>query len=301
MITSCSRGEIQLLPDYSGMRTFLFCLLLLSVVNVFSLRAQNISQLKKQAESGNDTARLKLAEIFALGLDVPANQDSVVHYLRPLLKKEHPEACFLMGNSKLRGFGVSKNIPEGLKYLEIAAKHKSVQAVHVLMEVYSGRDASGPFTDPVLLAQKNNTSFFRIASMAPLLHEPVSAYNLGVCYLKGLGTTKNDSLALKWLEYAAGWEYCRAQLVLGDIWFFNSVNRGYDLDKAYTWYSKANQNTKCSLEDKGNGLEGMIWVDRMFHMLWNQTLGISGMFREWRIELPVPEVKEKDFVRKRWE
>ena len=43
-----------------------------------------------------------------------------------------------------------------------------------------------------------------------------------------------------------------------------------------------------------------MWVERNFHALRNQIIAATWMWSDWRIEFSVPEVKEKDFKRKRY-
>lgn len=278
-------------------RVFGFILL---IINMPGVQAQHttLHSLRKEVREGNIEARLKLAECFALGLDCPESQDSVQFYLKPLLDQKHPEACFLIGNAYLRTG--SQKINEGLKYLEIAADARYIQAVIVLLEVYSGKDASGPFANATLAAKKNDVFLFKTASRAPELKEPVSAFYLGMCYLEGRGTSRNDSLALKWLEYSASWDFCPARLVLGDFWYFGKSSRGHDLMKAREYYASTQGSIKCTLTQQGAGIEGMGWIDRSFSMLWNATWSATCLLWDWRIELPVPEVKKKDFIKNRY-
>lgn len=295
--------------SFLGMKRFINCIfwncklivcILGMMVSGKLLSGQNnsVQQLRREANTGNTGARLKMAECFALGIDCPENQDSVLHYLKPLLENKHPEACFLIGNTYLRNG--SQRISEGLKYLEIAANAGSIQAVIVLLEVYSGKDASGPFANAALAARKNDLSLFKTAGRAREINDPVLSFYLGMCYLEGRGTARNDSLALKWLEHSADWAYCPAQLVLGDFWFFGKSVKGYDLQKAQEYYTAAKQNNKCSIAQQGDGLEGEIWVSRSFNMLWNATWDVTCLFGDMRIELPVPEVKTKDFIKNRY-
>ena len=62
----------------------------------------DIQALRNRADTGNIEAALRLAEIYALGIDAPENIDSVVWFLRPHAEKAHPEACFIVGNLYLR-------------------------------------------------------------------------------------------------------------------------------------------------------------------------------------------------------
>jgi TPR repeat protein len=260
----------------------------------------DIQALRNRADTGNIEAALKLAEIYALGIDAPENIDSVVWFLRPHAEKAHPEACFILGNLYLRGTGISKNITKGIGLLEKSATNGSIQAVRVLLDVYSGQDDDGPFTDPGLKAKVSNASVFRVAVMAKDWNDPYALCQLGRCYLDGIGTAINDTLALYYLEASAAWGHGIAQLVLGDVYFFAKTYKGYDALLAHKWYQLAHQNTKLSLDQRALGLEGMMWVERSFHAIRNQIIDATWMWSDWRIEFPVPDVKEKDFKRKRY-
>lgn len=275
-----------------------FVVSLISYGQSVQAQTSTLHTLRIEANAGSVEARLKLAECFALGLDCPESQDSVHYYLNPLLEQKHPEACFLIGNAYLRTG--SQKINEGLKYMEIAAEARYIQAVIVLLEVYSGKDANGPFANAALAAKKNDNALFKTASRAPELKEPVSAFYLGMCYLDGRGTPKNDSLALNCLEYSASWDYCPAQLVLGDFWYFGKSALGHDLNKAREYYAATQGNIKCTIAQQGAGMEGMGWVDRCFRMLWNATWNATCLLWDRRIELPVPDVKKKDFIKNRY-
>ena len=278
----------------------IYSLFLLGIIGNYWVLAQTnpLGKWRSEANSGSVEARLKLAECFALGLDCAENQDSMLYYLKPLLEIKNPDACFLVGNTYLRSG--TKTISDGLRYLEIAAEKGMIQAVIVLLEVYAGKDAKGPFANSALAAKKNDSNLFRIASKASELKEPISAFYLGMCYLEGRGTQPNDSLVLHWLSYSATWGYCPAQLVMGDIWFRAKTGKGYDLTKALDYYSAAKENSKCSIEQKGSGIEGEAWVERCFRMLWNSTWEATCLLWDHRIELIVPEVKEKDYQKNRF-
>lgn len=272
---------------------------LLLLVLIFPLMgmAQTVSVLRKEAEQGSVAARLRLAECYALGLDCPQNQDSVLYFLKPLVKSGHPEACFLTGNTLIRR---DNQVGEGIRYLQQAADSGQVQAIKVLLEVFSGKDAGSPFAPPALKARKNDAALFRTAQMANLHNEPFLSFYLGMCYLEGRGTGKNDSLALKWLDHSASWSFCSAQLVLGDVWFKGQTRKGYDLLKAREYYQSARDNNRCSIDQKGAGREGEMWVDRCFHLMWNTTWFATGLLEDFRYAFPVPDVKAKDYVKNRY-
>jgi len=263
-------------------------------------QVNDIQAMRKAAEAGDTLSMLKLSEVYALGIETKAQPDSVLYFLKPLAVAGHSEACFLLGNMYLRGSGVNKNIAEGIRLLEYSASRHNLQACRVLCEVYSGKDINTPFADPALVAQKNDKKLFRIASLAEKIEDPVLAWYLGICYLDGFGTPKQDSLALYWLMYSEKWNYGKAQLVLGDINFFNRMNTGYDILLAEKYYKKLQENVTASLEDRGMGLEGIMWVRRSFNILHNQIINTTFLWGDWQFELPVPKVKKKDFERKRY-
>jgi uncharacterized protein len=260
----------------------------------------NIPELKASANAGDVSAALKLAEVYSLGIDAPERPDSVLFFLKPYIAQGHAEACFILGNLYLRGVGIKKDIGKGMSLLDSAARKSNIQAIRVLLDVYSGSDVDGPFSDPALVAQKNNTALFRLAKTSVELNDPYALWHLGMCYLEAKGTPRNDTLALQYLEASAAWSHANAQLILGDVYFFGNTFKGYDLLLAYQWYQALHQNSKASLVQKANGLEGMMWVDRSFHLIRNQILAATWMWTDWRIEFPVPEVKKKDFERKRY-
>lgn len=283
------------------MRRFLCSLFTACLSFTYVLGQQlNIPQLSASASSGDVTAALKLAEIYALGIDAPERPDSVIFFLKPYVTKGNAEACFLLGNMYVRGIGVKKDIGKGISLLDSAARKSNIQAIRVLLDIYSGSDIDGPFTDPALVAKKNNNTLFRLAKAAADLNDPYALWHLGMCYLDAMGTSRNDTLALQYLEASAAWNHANAQLILGDVYFFGKTYKGFDLLLAHQWYQALHQNSKASLVQKANGLEGMMWVDRSFHLVRNQILAATWMWIDWRIELPVPEVKKKDFERKRY-
>lgn len=260
----------------------------------------NIPELRALANSGDATAAFKLAEVYSLGIDAPERPDSVIFFLKPYVSKGNAEACFILGNMYVRGIGVKKDLNKGIALLDSAAQKSNIQAIRVLLDMYSGSDIDGPFTDPGLAARKNNTALFRLAKSATDLNDPYALWHLGLCYLNALGTPRNDTLALQFLEASAAWNHANAQLILGDVYFFGKTYKGFDLLIAYQWYQALHQNNKASIVQKANGLEGMMWVDRCFHLIRNQIIAATWMWTDWRIEFPVPQVKKKDFERKRY-
>ena len=87
---------------------------------------------------------------------------------------------------------------------------------------------------------------------------------------------------------------------MGDIWFRAKTSKGYDLLKARKHYSAAKENYKCTINQKGSGVEGEAWVERCYKLLWNATWNATCLLWDHRIELTVPEVKEKDFQKNRY-
>jgi hypothetical protein len=82
-------------------------------------------------------------------------------------------------------------------------------------------------------------------------NDAVAQYNLGLCYAKGIGVTKNDEEAATWFRQAAEQNHVWAQCNLGHCY---SEGRGVakDVQEAVKWYRRAaEQNDAIAQYDLG--------------------------------------------------
>jgi TPR repeat protein len=275
----------------------------LILIGIFQISLVNAQPKEKASLITLDTAKiLKNAENYLIGNTQKPRPDSAVVLLTPLTKAGNAEALFLMGNLLLRGSKphVSKNIPLAIKYLEQSAKSGNIQAIQVLITLYSGMEGNAMFSDPEIKAKKNNTHLFTITQLGASLNDPMSACWLAICFMDGKGTIPKVLEAKRYLQFSAEHNFPLAQVLIGDGYYFGKNGIHKHLDSAVYWYHKLHYNPKASLQEQGLGLEGKLWCENVFTLLWNNTLKITFFWERFNYRLHVWEVKKEDRNPKRF-
>ena len=256
----------------------------------------------KSARAGDTSAILKVAEAYLLGIEGPFRPDSAGIWLKPLAEKAaHPEAAYLYGNLLLRGAPrVSRDIPAGIRLLEKSAQQGNISAIQVLSDVYRGKDLNPAFPDPVLASSKNYVALFKTVNRGAELNDAQSACWLGVCYAEGWGTTRNDSLAIRYIASSARRQFPLGQMLLADAYLRGNYRCTPDLDSARWYYTRLQQNPKATLEEQSAGLEGNLLCDRVYNQVWNTIWYTTGFWEDWLYELQVWKVRKEDRIVKRY-
>ena len=102
-----------------------------------------------------------------------------------------------------------------------------------------------------------------LALLGPLAEKglPDAQYRLAIMYQNGLGVTRNELLAMKWMIAAAGQDFAWAQHGLGFMYMEGDC-APRNGEKAVEWFEKAaaqglagSQTTLAMMYETGNGVE----------------------------------------------
>lgn len=140
------------------------------------------------------------------------------------------DAQFELGVRKVMGEGLKKNVGEGIKLIEKAAKQKHLRAQHVMGTLYE--DGQGVKQDFAKAAE-----WYRSAAE---LGFALSQHNLAALYEEGKGVQKDTAKAAEWFKKAADQGYVQSQTA-----YATKLERGDGVAKssakAALWYLKAAQ------------------------------------------------------------
>lgn len=140
------------------------------------------------------------------------------------------DAQFELGLRMITGEGVAKNLAEGVKSLEKAAKQKHLRAQHIMGTLYE--DGVGVKKDLAKAAE-----WYRISAD---LGFALSQHSLAIMYEEGRGVKKDSAKAAEWFQKAAEQGNPPSQTA-----YASKLERGDGVSKstakAALWYLKAAQ------------------------------------------------------------
>ncbi len=150
--------------------------------------------------------------------------------LRSWADRGDADAQFELGVRMITGEGLKKNVEEGVKSVEKAAKQKHLRAQHVLGTLYE--DGEGVKKDLAKAAE-----WYRSSAE---LGFAMSQHSLAVMYEEGKGVKKDTAKATEWFKKAADQGYMQSQTA-----YAAKLERGDGIakssSKAALWYLKAAQ------------------------------------------------------------
>jgi hypothetical protein len=178
--------------------------------------------------SGNSTA----ADSFRAGYEFVANQArQVIELTLPFVKDEVFEPYYAIGTGTIGGKPQGDNSPydvaEVLQRLLNAANNKDSQAQFHVAFAYS--------QESQLQRDSQAYEFYTKAAKSGILE---AQFNLGLCYLGGIGVSENPKTACKWFEKAAKKGLLRAQLIMG-LMLLSGEGVSLHYSKAGKWFTKA--------------------------------------------------------------
>ncbi len=150
--------------------------------------------------------------------------------LRTWADRGDADAQFELGLRMITGEGLKKNLEEGIKSVEKAAKQKHLRAQHVLGTLYE--DGVGVKKDLAKAAEWYRTS--------AELGFALSQHSLAAMYEEGKGVQKDTAKATEWFKKAADQGFPQSQTA-----YASKLERGDGIakssSKAALWYLKAAQ------------------------------------------------------------
>ncbi|MEI9812472.1 MAG: tetratricopeptide repeat protein [Acidobacteriota bacterium] len=138
-------------------------------------------------------AQYKLADLYHLGLGVPANLGEALRWLRISADQGYIPAQMGLGILFLRGEGaIPPDDVESFKWFQRAALQASARGQNALGNMYF--DGRG--------VERNDHEAVRWYRLAAEQGNPLAQNSLGYAYQEGLGVDRDDKLAAHWYRRA---------------------------------------------------------------------------------------------------
>ncbi len=148
----------------------------------------------KAKDVGHVAAAKTLGDIYARGIDTPADLKKAAALYREAATLDHSAAQVALGELLLEGAeGVKQNPKTALGWFNAAAKHDYGPALYALGQAYDFGKGVAP--DP-----EKAIGFYKTAALKG--HAPASTA-LGTYFYEGAQVAKDDKVARQWFEAAA--------------------------------------------------------------------------------------------------
>ncbi len=171
------------------------------------METRTLEQLKTQAKSGDAQACYELYQEYKNGIHVTENADTAQNWLDRAIDLNHPEALLVRGLSLLS----NGSTEDALEYLEAASQENCLQAAYILGQFYLGNIEKMP-------EEYINTDLgLRQLYEAATKGSAEAAVMLGKCFYTGKWVTRNEMLAVHFLEMAQASGSDEAGLLLDEI------------------------------------------------------------------------------------
>lgn len=186
------------------------------------------------------------------GKERPQNTEKGILLITMAAQKEYIPAYYALGQCQLNGaHGVSQDIPQGINNIQKSANaglpeaqvklgnclENGVGIAQNLTDAHMWYDkAAGIDAD----AKKAAERIANIAQYWTPAHngDKEAQYNLGLCYAKGDGITKNQETARNWFLKSADQGFPMAQVHVG-VWLVNGIGGAKDAAKGIAYCEKA--------------------------------------------------------------
>jgi TPR repeat protein len=231
--------------------------------------AENFEDLNKvlaeMIKFGSPWAMHYLAGSYTYGLGVEKNLEEANNLYLNSANLGFTEAQLAIGSNLLNGYGITKDIDQGIRYLNLASDQGSGYASFLLAEYYLG-SANSQLTDHPLalryyrrgvdqgehramqrlawvlaegqITEKNLEEALSLNIKAADLGNQFAAYNAAGAFRYGRGTQIDCYKAIAYYEIASNFGLMEAMHNLGTM-YFNAEGIAKDIEKANEWYLKA--------------------------------------------------------------
>lgn len=183
-----------------------------------------IEYYRRASDHGNVNATLSLAHRFAIGKGIEqSKKNAIALWLK--VASNSTEAQFALADCYFSGDGVMKDVSQGMKWLEKAARENSMEAMMRLAE-YSMK----PLTEDAPDASAAKFWWTKAAALG----NAEAMYQLGKCYEEGIAIiTPNLNEAYRWYRLAsqkgneAATEACKkfVKTMFGNVKFKRRMNK----------------------------------------------------------------------------
>ena len=182
----------------------------------------------KAAKRGDAVAQYKLGICYEKGYGVSKDNKEAVKWYRKAAKRDNADAQYKLGYCYEKGYGVSADYKEAVKWYLKSAEQGDATAQYNLGVCYeNGYGVSKDYNEAVKWYRK-----------AAEQGNAATQCNLGYCYYNGLGVSKDYNEAVKWWRKSAEQGNADAQFALGACYQVGSgVSKDYN--ETVKWWRKA--------------------------------------------------------------
>jgi len=209
---------------------------------------------KKSAEANCEQGQCNLSKLYAAGLGVPKDDEKAFYWAKKAAERGERTSAANLGIFYLQGKGVKRNVKEGIKWIDQGNEDSSADSQRRLGMDYESGSGFVP---------KDLKKAFNFYSKSAEKGFCCGIYNLGLCYLDGVGTEKNYDKGMELLKKAKGLgcDYAStflkherfspalkikaesgdvgAQISLGHCYSCGQHGVAVDYKEALRWYTKA--------------------------------------------------------------
>jgi TPR repeat protein len=184
--------------------------------------------LKPLADSGSSVAQGYVAQIYAIGKEVPKDMLLSNRYANMSAEQGDPRGLFNLGTSYLYGQGVDKNFDKAISLLRQADSKGIPEAAYLLGNIY---DTGNGVPKNLLMAKEYYEKSAQNGNSN-------AQNNLGSMYIYGRGTDKDSGKAREWFEKSVAQGHVLAETNLGYM-LVHGVGGNKDTERGIQLLEKA--------------------------------------------------------------
>lgn len=194
--------------------------------------------ISQQADAGNASAQCLLGQALISGVCLQKDLTEGARFIQLAAKQDHTGAQVALGWCFLFGLGVPKFEEEGVRYSKLAAQKGSILALANLGLCY--QHGAG--------VTKSEEEAFRLYQRAARENYSVGQHFLANCYYNGLGVDRDEKLALRYYHLAAQQNHISSQEVLGFFYEHGgAVTKNHEVAVRY-YTQAASQGSEYAIE-----------------------------------------------------
>jgi TPR repeat protein len=188
-------------------------------------------------------------------------------------KKGHPDGQYLLGSRLTANLYDAKKFTEGMNWLKKAAEKGQEEALVKLSTISRTRNP-----DTETAKYYDLKAAYLYAEKAALKGNVPSLKYCAEARLVGTGTTKNDSIALKYMRVAADkYNDAVACVRMGDFYLDGKFGGKSEPFEALAWYQRALSLPYLNMDQRNSAEYGFFKVDKLIRQTHNSMMMSSGM------------------------
>lgn len=231
-------------PDETGVAGRIVAALLLAVLSLAPVLAEDVATLKTRAAGGDANAQISLGIAYRDGKGVAQDNAEALAWFRKAAEKNDAAAFDNLGWMYEHGLGTAADLPKAARYYRDSADRGHAQGQWNLGRMYA--ETSWGKYDNAEAARR-----YRLAADGG--HREAQ-YRLGLAYLQGMEVPTDAAAACQWFRKTADQGHVSAELALGTMY---CLGRGVaqSEEQARTWFAKAVR------PGDSRGADALEWLD----------------------------------------